>query len=129
MGYKGYVQWGTGVWSLWAMGYRGYGPHRQWVTWDTGVWGIWAMRPTGGIGYRGMGHMGNRGTWGMGYKGYGLCGQWDTWAMGYRGMSHMGKGGPWAICSQNIKKMSSCQKDIKCQKIKHLDYGGGSQKN
>ena len=82
-----------------------------------------------------MGHMGNRGTWGMGYKGYGPHGQWDTWAMGYRGMSHMGKGGPWVICSQNIKNMSSCQKDVKlskrCQmsKIKHLDYGGGSQKN
>ena len=36
---------------------------------------------------------------------------------------------------QNIKKMSTCQKDVKlskdvkCQKIKHLDYGGGSQKN
>ena len=35
---------------------------------------------------------------------------------------------------QNIKKMSSCQKDVKlskrCQmsKMKHLDYGGGSQK-
>ena len=27
-----------------------------------------------------------------------------------------------------VKKMSSCQKDVKCQKIKHLDYGGGSQK-
>ena len=25
--------------------------------------------------------------------------------------------------------MSNCQKDVKCQKIKHLDYGGGSQKN
>ena len=24
--------------------------------------------------------------------------------------------------------MSSCQKDVKCQKNKHLDYGGGSQK-
>ena len=97
------------------MGHKGYGPHRQWVTWA--------------MGYRGMGHVGNRGTWGMGYKGYGPRGQWDTWAMGYRGMSHMGKGGPWAICSQDIKKMSSCQKDVKCQKVKHLDYGGGSQKN
>ena len=29
---------------------------------------------------------------------------------------------------KNIKKMSSCQKDVKCQKIQHLDYGGGSQK-
>ena len=50
-------------------------------------------------------------------------------------MSHMGKGGPWAFgpkilkrC-QVVKKMSSCQKDVKCQKMKHLDYGGGSQKN
>ena len=24
--------------------------------------------------------------------------------------------------------MSSCQKDVKCQKVKHMDYGGGSQK-
>ena len=102
------------------MGYMGNGV--------LGVWGIWAMRPTGGMGYRGMGQMGNRGTGGMGYKGYGPHGQWDTWAKGYRGMGHMGKGGPWAICSQNIKKMSSCQKDVKCQKMKHLDYGGGSQK-
>ena len=23
--------------------------------------------------------------------------------------------------------MSSCQKDVKCQKVKHMDYGGGSQ--
>ena len=29
---------------------------------------------------------------------------------------------------QVIKKMSSCQKDVKCQKVKHIDYGGGSQK-
>ena len=29
---------------------------------------------------------------------------------------------------QVIKKMSSCQKDVKCQKVKHMDYGGGSQK-
>ena len=66
--------------------------------------------------------------------GYGVQGVWAMWAMGYmgngvQGMSHMGKGGPWVICSQNIKKMSSCQKDVKCQKMKHLDYGGGSQKN
>ena len=25
--------------------------------------------------------------------------------------------------------MSTCQKDVKCQKFKHLDYGRGSQKN
>ena len=24
--------------------------------------------------------------------------------------------------------MLSCQKDVKCQKVKHTDYGGGSQK-
>ena len=24
--------------------------------------------------------------------------------------------------------MSSYQKDVKCQKVKHMDYGGGSQK-
>ena len=29
---------------------------------------------------------------------------------------------------QIVKKMSSCQKDVKCQKVKHIDYGGGSQK-
>ena len=29
---------------------------------------------------------------------------------------------------QLVKKMSSCQKDVKCQKVKHTDYGGGSQK-
>ena len=35
------------------------------------------MRPTGGIGYRGMGHMSNRGTWGtrsMGHVGNGVQG-------------------------------------------------------
>ena len=55
MGYKGYEQWGTGVWGLWAMGHRGYGPHRQWVTWPMGhmgngaygPWGLWAMGPMG----------------------------------------------------------------------------------
>ena len=29
---------------------------------------------------------------------------------------------------KDVKKMSSCQKDVKCQKVKHMDYGGGSQK-
>ena len=39
---------------------------------------------------------------------------------------------PLARCQkrcQVVKKMSSCQKDVKCQKVKHMDYGGGSQKN
>ena len=79
-----------------------------------------------------MGHMGNRGTGGMGYMGYGPCGQW---VMGYRGMGHMGDGAHGRFAPkiskrcQVVKKMSSCQKDVKCQKFKHLDYGGGSQKN
>ena len=29
---------------------------------------------------------------------------------------------------QVVKKMSSCQKDVNCQKVKHMDYGGSSQK-
>ena len=29
---------------------------------------------------------------------------------------------------QVLKKMSSCQKDVKWQKVKHMDYGRGSQK-
>ena len=29
---------------------------------------------------------------------------------------------------QVVKKMSSCQKDVKSKKVKHTDYGGGSQK-
>ena len=76
------------------------------------------MRPTGGMGYRGMGHIGNRGTGGMGYKGYGSHGQWGTWTMGYRGMGNWAHGqwGPWAIRTQNVKKMSSCQKDVKLSK-------------
>ena len=99
-----------GVWGTRGMVHMGNGSHGQW---GTGVWGIWAMRPTGDMGYRGMGHMDNRGTGGMGYKGYGPYGQWDTWVMGYRGM---GNGAPWVICSQNIKKMSSCQKNVKLSK-------------
>ena len=31
-------------------------------------------------------------------------------------------------CCPYVKKMSSCQKDVKCQQVKHMDYGGGSQK-
>ena len=39
---------------------------------------------------------------------------------------------PLPICQkrcQVVKNMSSCQKDVKCQKVKHIDYGGGSKKN
>ena len=73
------------------------------------------------------------GTGGMGYKGYGPCGQWDTgvWAMGPMGnlLPKYQKDVKLSKRCQVVKKMSSCQKDVKCQKIKHLDYGGGSQKN
>ena len=124
MGYRGMGPMGNGhrgygvqgVWATWAMGHMGNGV--------LGVWGIWAMSPTGGMGYRGMGHMGNRDT-----------GVWGTRGMGHVGNGIHGQWGPWAICSQIskrcqvVKKMSSCQKDVKCQKMKHLDYGGGSQKN
>ena len=99
-----------------SMGHMGNGSHGQW---DTG----------------GMGHMGNEAHWGVWVQGYGVQGVWAMWAMGYRVMGHMGN---WAHgrfapkiskrC-QVVKKMSSCQKDVKCQKMKHLDYGGGSQKN
>ena len=130
MGYRGMGPMGNGAQGVW--GTRGMGHMGNGVL---GVWGIWAMIPTGGMGYRGMRHMGNRDTGGMGYKGYGPCRQWDTWAMGYRGMDHMGNGAHGQFAPkiskrcQVVKKMSSCQKDVKCQKMKHLDYGGGSQKN
>ena len=83
-----------------------------------GVWGIWAMRPTGSMG------TGVWGTWAIGAQGV-----WGTRGMGHMGNGVHGQWDPWAICTQNVKKMSSCQKDVKCQKIQHLDYGGGSQKN
>ena len=37
-------------------------------------------------------------------------------------MGHTGDG------AAKCQMMSSCHKDVKCQKIKYLDYGGGSQK-
>ena len=92
------------------------------------------------MGYRGMGHMGNEAHWGVwvqgyGHRGYGVQGVWAMWAMGYRVMGHMGNGAHGQFAPkiskrcQVVKKMSSCQKDVKFQKMKHLDYGGGSQKN
>ena len=35
-----------------------------------------------------------------------------------------------ALCGLRWLKLnvSKCQKDVKCQIVKHLDYGGGSQK-
>ena len=30
--------------------------------------------------------------------------------------------------SEIVKKMPNCQKDVKYQKVKYVDYGGGSQK-
>ena len=88
-----------------------------------------------------MGHMGNGGygaygqcfpLGGMGHRGYGVQGVWTMWAKGYRGMgngAHERFAPKISKRCQVVKKMSSCQKDVKCQKIKHLDYRGGSQKN
>ena len=72
------------------------------------------MRPTGGMGYRGMGQMGNRGT-----------GVWGT-----RGMGHMDNGvqryrqlGTWAMGPMGDLH-PKCQKDVKlskrCQVIKKM---------
>ena len=131
MGYRGMGPMGNG--------HRGYGVQGVWTTWAMvhmgngvlGVWGIWAMSPTGGMGYRGMGHMGNRdtgvwGTRGMGHVGNGIHGQWGTgvwttWAMGPIG-NLLPK------YQKDVKLSKRCQV-VKCQKMKHLDYGGGSQKN
>ena len=80
------------------------------------------MRPTGGMGYRGMGHMGNRGTgvWGtrgMGHVGNGIHGQWgtgvwDTWAMGPMGdlLPKYQKDVKLSKRCQVVKKMSNVKK-------------------
>ena len=91
-----------GVWGTRGMGHMGNGSHGQW---DTG----------------GMGHMGNEAHWGVWIQGYGTQGVWGTRGMGHVGNGIQGYGphgqwGPWVICSQNIKKMSSCQKDVKLSK-------------
>ena len=125
MGYRGMsnrVQWYGAYW-LWGtrgMGYMGNESHGQW---DTG----------------GMGHMGNEAHWGLwvqgdgahGHRGYGVQGVWAMWAMGPMGnlLPKYQKDVKLSKRCQVVKKMSSCQKDVKCQKMKHLDYGGGSQKN
>ena len=97
----------------------GYGVQGVWATWAMGHMGIW---DTGG-----MGHMGNEAHWVVWVQGYGAQGVWGTRGMGHVGNGIQGYGphgqwGPWAICSQNIKKMSSCQKDVKlskrCQVVK-----------
>ena len=78
------------------MGHMGNEPHRgkvvQGVWRNRGQWGmgLGTMRPTGGMGYRGMGHLGNRshgqwGKWAMGHMGNGAYGPWGTWAMGHMG--------------------------------------------
>ena len=88
-----------------------------------GAQGVWGTRGMGhmGNGIQGVWHMGNEAHWGVWDTGYRVQGVWAMWAMGYRGMGHMGNGahgqwGSWVICSQNIKKMSSCQKDVKLSK-------------
>ena len=84
-----------------------------------GVWGIWAMRPTGGMGYRGMGQMGNRGT-----------GVWGTRGMGHMDNGYMDNGiqryrqlGTWAMGPMGDLH-PKCQKDVKlskrCQVVKKM---------
>ena len=75
-----------------------------------------------GMGYRGMGHMGNRatgvwGTWGMGHMANGIHGQWgtgvwDTWAMGPMGdlLPKYQKGVNLSKRCQVVKKMSNVKK-------------------
>ena len=80
------------------MGNGTYGQCGHRGQWGTGVWVISAMRPTGGMGYRGMGHMGISGTGGMGYKGYWVQGVWGHMGNGVHGqwgprvMGPMGNG-------------------------------------
>ena len=59
-----------------------------------------------------MGHMGN-GVQGYGQMGNGTHGQFAP-KISKR--------------CQDVKKMSSSQKDVKCQIVKHLDYGGSQKK-
>ena len=75
----------------------------------------------------------------MGYKGYGPHWQWVTWAMGYMGNGVQGYGqmGKWAMgpmgdlhpkYQKDVKLSKRCQVVKKMSNVKHLDYGGGSQK-
>ena len=42
--------------------------------------------------------------------------------MGWGGLSYMSQN---VKRCQVVKKMSSCEKDVKCELVKHLHYGGG----
>ena len=94
-----------------GVGYRGYRPH--------GLWG------TGGMSHMDNGRHGQWGTGGVRYMDNGVQS-----AMGYReyGVQGLGAHGQWGTGQVMCQNVKSCQKDVKCQKIKHLDYGGGSQK-
>ena len=91
----------------------------------------------GVLGYGTYEQRGPLGYWVQGYEaqaigaqGYRVQGVWATWAMGYMGNGAHGRFAPRiSKRCQVVKKMSCCQKNVKCQKFKHLDYGGGSQKN
>ena len=109
---------------------------------NMGQWGtlVWAM-----------GQMGNGAQGAIGYRGYGVQSIWatldlciikehtDICYMSHVPLdSHLDAKPPPPSCDEfevvpsnvsKCQKMSSCQKDVECQKIKHLDYGGGSQKN
>ena len=77
--------------------------------------------------------MGNGVQLAMGYRGYGVQGyrphgQWGTAGNQVQGFGAHGQWGTGQVMCQNVKRCQVVKKDVKCQKIKHIDYGGGSQK-
>ena len=64
MGHMGYGDMGNEVQGYRHMGNETHKGQRSTGGMGTGVWGTWSIRPTGvwstgGMGYRGMGHMDN----------------------------------------------------------------------
>ena len=59
---------------------------------------------------------GQWGTVGNGVEGYRPHGQWGTAGNQVQGLGAHGQWGTGQVMCQNVKKMSSCQKDVKCQK-------------
>ena len=142
MGYR--VQWGTGLWAhgQWhrAMRYRGY---RVEGLGHMGNGCTGGNVVQGSMGCRGMGHM--LPMCSIAHVPHcpcvksllspsrSICIIKQHTCSGY--MSHVPLWPPavmsWGGLSNvsESQKMSSCQKDVKCQKIKYLDYAGSSQKN
>ena len=110
MGYKGYRVQGYGVYGQWGTGGMSHIGNRSHGQWGTGVWCTWTMRPTGGIGYRGMGHIGNRGTWGT--RGMGHV---DNGVQGYEPHGERGPMGDLLPKYQKDVKLSK-----RCQVVKKM---------